>query len=302
MRCAPWSVGLSLFALACGSDAPVEPVEVPAPVVPAETEAAPIAACRAAHCAEADETCMADNCAVTLPSYTAGIRKVRFEEHSLFIELSPELIPGSVGDTPWERTEPLFVGVTAVTPEGVEIDLIVQTLFPAAEPSPIIFAAEVGADVEVVLVGMWDRKVEPCEVDRYGCETFGFVLDDNLATWPPNVYETGHRQRLWTEAPTVRMVVPRDLDRSARRRAQAAIEAPIAELAELFGQELDPELQDGIAVATPEVRYRHAQDAYVAYQITAAVQALTGSEPRVRHLPNGMDVDLEIVTGAIASE
>ncbi|MFT7518291.1 MAG: hypothetical protein ACI9MC_000422, partial [Kiritimatiellia bacterium] len=82
------------------------------------------------------------------------------------------------------------------TSTGEEIDLAVTTFFPGHFQDPFTLSAEVGPDVQDVLFGVWDRKIEPCDSDRSGCKEFGFLLDGSLATWPPTVYLDGTRQRI----------------------------------------------------------------------------------------------------------
>lgn len=104
-----------------------------------------------------------------------------------------------LGEARAEREEPAFVGVTVVTERGTEHDLVVHTVFPTDEPETMVFSAELSETPKYVLIGAWGEKIEPCEVDRPGCQEFGFVLDHSLASFPAQLYTEGMRQRLLPE-------------------------------------------------------------------------------------------------------
>jgi hypothetical protein len=234
---------------------------------------------------------------VTPATVDAGLRRIRFDEGTLFVELSPDFEEARVGGEPVPRAEPVYVGVTAVTPDGAEIDLIVQTLFPGALEQPVVFTAELDREVDHVLVGLWDQKIEPCEVDRYGCQAFGFVLDGNLATWPPRVYDTGQRQRLLAGEVPLRVVRGRELEPARAAALGAASREALAGVAGLFGAEVTLSEAEGVTLLESEVRYAHPRDAYAARVIAERLGVELGQIPRVRQLSTGLDVAFEVVLG-----
>ena len=205
--------------------------------------------------------------------------------------------PGRVGDTTIPREAPIFAGVTAVTPSGKEIDLLVHELYPGPEMSGVVFTAELDDRIDHVLVGLWDHKIAPCDVARSGCEEFGFVLDGSLATYPPRVYETGQRQRLlqqdltvaiqWSEAP------PDDAD--AIRALVASAAEPVADV---YGVGVDITASPGPKREAIEVRHRHPRDGYVAQRIADTLAAELGVTPRVRHTPDSDLADI-VLTGPL---
>lgn len=95
-----------------------------------------------------------------------------------------------------QREEVVHVGVTVITESDAEIDLLVHSLFPAALQESLLFSTELPEAPKHVLIGAWDEKIEPCEVDRPGCKAFGFVLDHSLGSFPRGLYTKGARQRL----------------------------------------------------------------------------------------------------------
>lgn len=102
------------------------------------------------------------------------------------------------GEARATREELAYVGVTVVTESGTEHDLVVHTVFPTDDPEPetMLFSAELPETPKYVLIGAWGKKIEPCEVARPGCQEFGFVLDESLASFPARLYTEGVRQRL----------------------------------------------------------------------------------------------------------
>ena len=219
----------SCMVMGCaGTEAepPVEPVPEAVVADPA------VAQCQEMHCGGVVDVaaCMATSCVQTDPTITAGVKTIRFDEHTLFVELTPTYTEGSVGDIDVPRTAPIYVGVTAVTPSGTEIDLLVQEMIPGGEIGSVLFTAELDDLVDHVLVGLWDEKIAPCDVDRGGCKEFGFVLDGSLATYPPNVYETGHRQRLLQGPVELQISAARGLDQRRVRELREAIEEASAQI------------------------------------------------------------------------
>lgn len=169
-----------LFLLCCGvlacSSKPA-PESAPAPAAPAPV---PVAA--------------------PDPSLKLSPEVIRWdgEESTLSIEVLLE------GPSLASRAEVVHVGVTVVTEADRVIDLIVHTLFPGAFDQPLWFSTELPNDVpKHILVGAWGTKIEPCDVARPGCEQFGFVLDDSLASFPPLLYTDGMRQRMVPDGFTI---------------------------------------------------------------------------------------------------
>ena len=115
---------------------------------------------------------------------------------SFFVQAHVEHTPGGWGPLSVTRDEPVFVGVTLRTRQGEEIDLAIQTRFPGNLEEPFFISADVGQDAQDFILGLWDRKVEPCDSSRLGCQLFGFLLDGPLASWPPDFYEHLQWQRI----------------------------------------------------------------------------------------------------------
>ena len=114
-----------------------------------------------------------------------------------------------------ERTEPVHVGVTAITASGQEVDLLVQTLFQGSFEQSVLFSVELDEEPVQVLIGAWSEKIEPCSVERPGCEEFGFVLDKSLASFPAGLYTAGERQRLLPASYAVQFVGTSEAHREA---------------------------------------------------------------------------------------
>lgn len=285
---------LALVALtACGTppaETPSEPIAATpaAPPTPAEV-------CAAEHCATAAdaEACAAEHCAHTPLRARAGVKKIRFEEHTLFVGVTPEITPARIGDTVIEHTEPVYVGVTAVTPSGREIDLLVQEVIPGSEQGQVVFTAELDDRIDHVLVGLWGEKIAPCEVARSGCEEFGFVLDESLATYPPDVYVTGQRQRLLTEPLSIAVLAPQ----IPAQDAQDAISEAASAIVAVYGVPAELHAAADASATSTEVRYRHPRDAFVAERVRKAVSAHLGREPLLRYTPDAPGDDLVVVLG-----
>lgn len=212
------------------------------------------------------------------PSVHINVLRYDAEGGTLYIEAALE--PASLQG----RQDPVFMGVTAVTPEGVEIDLMVNELFPASLGEPVVFYAEVGAPIRDVLIGAWDKKLEPCDVDRSGCKQFGFVLDGALASWPPGLYTEGTRQRI--PPASFRLRVEGDAARSAAKAAGKAIEPVLTP----FGSAVD--LVEGAIEPNPgavQVRYGDDHDVMLARLVADAVRASLGVEPELLRAPLGED-------------
>lgn len=126
---------------------------------------------------------------------------IRWQPDSHSIQVEARL----AGEGLKARTDVVHVGVTVITESDQEIDLLVTSVFPAMIGESLFFTSELPEAPKQVLIGAWDRKVEPCAVDRQGCREFGFVLDGSLGSFPPGLYDEGLRQRLLPE--TLRVAV-----------------------------------------------------------------------------------------------
>ncbi len=157
-------------------------------------------ACFDAACAESADsaTCFATSCPERLEGWKLVPEKVQWddEEQIFFLEAHVEHTPAGWGNVDVLRDEPVFVGVTLITPDNEEIDLAIATRFPGAFEEPFFISSEVGKPVLDLIVGVWARKIEPCDNERLGCQLFGFLLDGPMASWPPGFYDTMERQRL----------------------------------------------------------------------------------------------------------
>lgn len=153
-------------------------------------------ACADAITPEALKTCREQKCPHKADTWRLLPKSIRHEGQTIFVRARVEHDPGGYGDVIEVRDTDAYVGCTVVTSTGDEIDLAVTTIFPNMLDAPFTLASEVGPDVRDVIFGVWDRKIEPCDSDRMGCQEYGFLLDGSLATWPPTVYTDGTRQRI----------------------------------------------------------------------------------------------------------
>ncbi len=211
---------------------------------------------------------------------SVDIHALRYDPEGGTLYIEAALVPGSLQG----RDKPVYLGVTAVTPEGVEIDLMVNELFPRSLGEPVVFYAELDAPVRDVLIGAWDQKIEPCDVDRSGCKQFGFVLDGALASWPPGLYDQGVRQRIPPASYRVR--IEGDGAKSAGKAAEKAITSVLAP----FGSTVA--IVPGAIEPNPgavQVRYGDDHDIMLARLVADAVRASVGVEPEVVRAPLGED-------------
>lgn len=148
-----------------------------------------------------------------------------------FVQTHVSYEPGGWGAEGAVRKDPVYVGVTLVTAEGEEIDLAVQTRFPTELEEPFFLATNVGKPVRDVIVGLWDRKIEPCDSTRSGCQAFGFLLDGPLASWPPGYYDDPTwRQRIPPALLTLQPLyagAPADRVKGDVEQARSALEAAL---------------------------------------------------------------------------
>jgi hypothetical protein len=230
-------------------------------------------ACADAATAEQLQTCRAERCAERADAWKLQPTSIRHEGATVFVQARVEHAPGGFGDVVSEREVEAYVGCTVVTSTGAEIDLAVTTIFPDTLDAPVMLASEVGPDVRDVIFGVWDRKIEPCDSDRMGCQEYGFLLDGSLATWPPTVYVDGTRQRI--PPPKVAVEI-RDGGAgpdfpALRDKVLAALRDELA----LFGATVDS-VQTRIADAhAPKVIVAHGDDhdRLLARKVAAALDA-----------------------------
>jgi len=212
---------------------------------------------------------------------------VRFnpEDETLFIQANVLPPAGTSPDSS------VYLGITAVRADGEEIDIGIQEIPPSAEPSPVTVVTDVGPDIVQVLMGVWSTKIEPCEVDRYGCERFGFVLDGSLATWPDALYEGGHRQRVMP--PVVRAaVVNAGSPANYLFGGADALKASLGQATAVFGTtvEVAPVRNAFKPSKTSELRYLHIQDSPVAALVAMELEVEAVHDPELR-------VDFELRMG-----
>ena len=126
---------------------------------------------------------------------------IRYDEASKMVFVEAGIEAELNGAKP--RQKEAYVGVTLAAQDGEEFDLAIQTIFPSQLDQKMMFSAEVEKPIVDVLIGLWDHKVEPCDSERPGCKTYGFLLDGSLASWPPNLYSDYKRQRILPNEVTV---------------------------------------------------------------------------------------------------
>jgi len=230
------SAALVLSLLACDGGEP------PPPALDLSTVPAVQHDCAAAQCAASADllACLEQSCAVEPASWVVDPQSVRYNRADgiLHVEVAVQHTPMKVGEASTPYAEESYLGVTVLDRAGQDIDLAVQTVFPAQIGEPFTFSAEVGGEVQDIIFGLWGEKIEPCDVDRSGCRNFGFVLDKSLAAWPPLTYiePQPRRQRILEAAPSLMIQgsgAPADTLAAAAPRAQAALSAEL----ERFGLE-----------------------------------------------------------------
>ena len=247
-----------LLGLACSG---VDPIDALGELHPVER------LCLESNCLDADDIdlCRAESCALSEEIWSLSAERIGYKEETLFVEASVKYTPAAYGDKPERRASPVFVGVTAVTKSGKEIDLAVQTRFEDDIEAPFFLTAEVGSEVQDIIMGLWDHKVEPCDSERMGCKEFGFLLDGSLATWPAKVYVDGRRQRI-PPAPVQLKVLSNSPAPEITEKAQATLKQALM----VFESEISVELGER-ADGPAKVTYGHTGDAIVADQLAAAL-------------------------------
>ncbi|MDP2314766.1 MAG: hypothetical protein Q8P41_17815 [Pseudomonadota bacterium] len=188
-----------LSLLACEDPPPPPPAYAPDLSAWSGAEAACLQAqCAASASADMFTSCHADRCAPTAEAWVVNPTLLRYDDGVVTVSVQVEHTPASVGGVAEPHVGDTWLGATVLTSKGEEIDMAVQTVFPdRLGGDPFTFSSEVGADVQVVIVGLWGKKIEPCDSTRSGCQMFGFVLDESLAAWPVDTYveSPARRQR-----------------------------------------------------------------------------------------------------------
>ena len=185
---------------------------------------------------------------------------IRYDEASKMVFVEAEVHGELNGAAPREREA--YVGVTLAANDGEEFDLAIQTLFPSQLDQKLMFSAEVEKPIVDVLIGLWDHKVEPCDSDRPGCKTYGFLLDGSLASWPPNLYTDYKRQRILPAEVTVQWVG--SMDASVKEQYDSFLTQRLA----VFGATSTPGAASAFKKdAGAAVHYRHPKDEVLAGQL-----------------------------------
>lgn len=255
----------------------------------------PELACVEKHCGsaaseEALGACRAERCAATAPSWSVDPTLLRYEDGVVTMTVQVGHAPGAFGDVPAAGPEETWLGATVLTTSGEEIDMAVQTVFPDRLAEPFTFSSEVGEGVEVVIVGLWGKKIEPCDSTRSGCRMFGFVLDESLAAWPAETYvATPPRRQRFLPSHVSVLVNAAGLTPEQGEAARAALDAALA----AEGQRLGATFDVGQAKAAPvepgtprEVRHKHVHDGPLASLLADALAPAVGQPWTVRHDPD----------------
>lgn len=260
---------------ACTGSPPPAPAEAePFAALGLDTDG-PERACVEARCADADElaACRATRCAPREATWSVAPTRVRYEDGVALVEAEVIHAPGGFGEGDAfsiQRAEPVYLGATLITSEAEEIDLAVNTLQPDPAKMVMQVSSEVGDDVDSLILGVWNEKVQPCDSDRMGCKAYGFVLDGSLATWPDGVYATGARQRIHGGPYTLRVI-----DAGGGPAVADVVEPVTAALADavgVFGHEVaNVEVRPGEGASGIVVRHKHPKDVEVARRVAEAL-------------------------------
>jgi hypothetical protein len=243
------------------------------------------AACIQAECgtsasADAFAACRTEQCAPLAESWAVNPTLLRYDDGVVTVSVQVEHTPGSSGKHTQLHVGDTWLGATVLTSKGEEIDMAVQTVFPDRLGEPFTFSSQVGPDVEVVIVGLWGKKIEPCDSSRSGCQMFGFVLDQSLAAWPVDTYVASppRRQRFLPAEMTVQVAAA--AMSPERQKALADAMAPVwAAEQQRFGTTFalaDWAVADG---AASEVVHKSVHDGPLASRLAATL----GAEVTVRH-------------------
>jgi hypothetical protein len=288
-------LALPLFSmLAC--EAPPPPYVADLSVYTGAEAACLQAACAAATTAEAFAGCRETMCAATAEAWVVNPTLLRYDEGVVTMSVVVEHTSGQYGDIAAPAPGETWLGATVLTRDGGEIDMAVQTVFPDRLSEPFSFSAEVGPDVQDIIVGLWGKKIEPCDSTRSGCQMFGFVLDTSLAAWPQDTYVESppRRQRFLPPALTVSVAAaPMSPERTAA--LNGAIGGFWTVEQERFGTSFTTTPWAPSAETTSVVLHRDAHDGPLA----SRVAGLLGAGVAVRHDPAAA-ADLALVLAATA--
>ncbi len=263
------------------------------------------------------DSCRAQRCPATPESWSVEPTLLRYDGDVVTMSVQVEHAPGAFGDSLAPADGETWLGATVLKTNGEEIDMAVHTVFPGQIDEPFTFSSQVGPDVEVVIVGLWGKKIEPCDSARSGCKMFGFVLDESLAAWPEETYVATppRRQRFLPEQVKVDVAAPPALPSAELDKLVAAVESFTTQEGPRFGATFavarttyetrgagtaSTNGSAGDAPAAPaasQVLHRHVHDGPLASRLAAALSSATGEEIAVRHAPDGGS-DLTVVFGA----
>lgn len=281
---------LSLFA--CESPAPAYTPDL-------SGWSGPEGACLQAECAtsasaDALAACRIDRCAPAAESWAVNPTLLRYDDGVVTVSVHVEHTPAAFGSHSQPHVGDTWLGATVLTSKGEEIDMAVQTVFPDRLGEPFTFSSQVGPDVEVVIVGLWGKKIEPCDSSRSGCQMFGFVLDQSLAAWPADTYVATppRRQRFLPATMTVQVAAPPISPE--RQKVLTDAMAPIWTTEEQrFGTKFSlaawAPVAKGVDQTSSEVVYKHVHDGPLASRLATTL----GSVVEVRH-DAAATADLEV--------
>jgi hypothetical protein len=246
----------------------------------------PERACLERHCASAASddalaACRTATCAHAPEAWRVNPTLLRYDGDVVTMSVQVEYTPAAYGDVPEPRSGDTWLGATVLTDKGEEIDLAVQTVFTDKLSQPFTFSSQVGPGVDVAIIGLWGKKIEPCDSSRSGCQMFGFVLDQSLAAWPPDTYVESppRRQRFLPEELSVAVVTPDG-------RSPAAVLDLVRDFTSQEGERFGAKLR--------------VEPAPFASRL-ALLLAVEGSEAAVRHAPDAR-ADLVVHDGTCAGE
>jgi hypothetical protein len=213
-------------------------------------------------------------------SWSVVPKTIRYDEDSKTVFVQVGVTVDNQGLPPREKEA--FIGVTLAAVDGEEFDLAIQTVFPDQMDQPLLFSAGVEKPIEEVLVGLWDHKVQPCDSERPGCKTYGFLLDGSLASWPPNLYVDHKRQRILPHQVSFQWVGPEDV----RLASQLEVGSFMRTYLEVFGSTLVVEPSKSGAppegsIDGPVIQFKHAKDQVLAQTLAVEMTKEKSLELRV---------------------
>lgn len=256
------------------------------------------AACLAAHCGQAESedaftSCRAQSCAYTDDTWQVSPTLLRYDGNVVTMSVQVEHTEASYGDTPVPHEGDTWLGATVLTATGGEIDMAVHTVFPDRLGEPFTFSSEVGPDVTIPIIGLWGKKIEPCDSTRSGCQMFGFLLDQSLGAWPPLTYVESppHRQRFLPPTLTVQTRTV-----AATSPVLSALPPALGVQESRFGTRFEVTAGAEAAPTASEIIHRYANDQPVATELAEALGAAAGFKVAVRADP-AAEADLVVSLG-----